>query len=124
MFKLNIFIVESDPFVATLLIETLSKLGHQVCGAATCAADAIEDLAEANPDLVIMDLKFHDQSTGIELADYINTNLHIPFIFQSNVNNRAIISKALKTGPSALMRKPANKQKLSLAITNLVGVFA
>jgi len=124
MFKLNIYIVESDPFIATMLIQTLHQLGHKVCGAAISASAAIEGLPEANADLVITDIEFNDQITGIDLANYLNNYLHIPFIFQSTISAMAIIDKALKTGPAALMPKPANKQKLSLAITNAVGVLA
>lgn len=124
MFKLNIYLIEPDPLIATMLIETLNQLGHQVCGIATSAEAAIEELSEANADLVITDIKLAGHKTGIDLANHINTNLHIPFIFQSKVSDSAIINKALESGPCALMRKPANKQKLSLAITNVVGVLA
>lgn len=124
MFKRRIYIVEPDPFITTMLIQTLNQLGHQVCGIATSADAAIEDLRELSADLVITEITLNGYKTGIDLAHHINANLHIPFIFQSTVSERAIIDKALKTGPAALMRKPANRQKLSLAITSAVGVLA
>lgn len=123
MLKLNIYIVENDPFIATMLVQTISSLGHHICGVAPSVDAAIDTLPQTNADLVIADLMLNGYKTGIDLAHYINTHLHIPFIFQSTTTNIELIDQALKAGASALMTKPANKQKLSLAIKSAVKVL-
>lgn len=123
MHQLNIYIVEDDPFIATMLVQTINGIGHRVCGLATSFHEAISALEQADADLVISDILLNGQNDGIDLGDYINTHLHIPFIFQSSVTDSHTIVKALFTGASAVMAKPANKQKLKLAINNSVNVL-
>ena len=123
MHKLNIYIVEDDPFIATMLVQTVIGMGHSVCGLATSAHKAINELEELNGDLVVSDILLNGQNDGIDLGDYINTHLHIPFIFQSSVTDTHVIVNALLTGASAVMAKPANKQKLELAINSSVNVL-
>lgn len=123
MHKLNIYIVEDDPFIATMLVQTIIGIGHSVCGLATSIHEAVNDLEQLNADMVISDILLNGQNDGIDLGDYINTHLHIPFIFQSSVTDTHVIVEALLSGASAVMAKPANKQKLELVINSLIQVL-
>jgi response regulator of citrate/malate metabolism len=116
MTKLNIYIVEDETILAALLKYMLQSLGHHVCGIAESYTDAVRDLHQVNPDLVITDIMLRGSETGIDIARYINANLNIPFIFLSSITDEEIMQDALSTGPVSYLKKPINKESLNNAI--------
>ena len=73
MEKLNIFIVEDESIVAKDIQNNLIKLGYNVLGIANNGKDAIEQIKETNPDVVLMDIMIKGDLTGIEVAEYRRT---------------------------------------------------
>ncbi len=120
MDKLNVYIVEDEPVLATLLKYTLRSLGHEVCGVAESFTDAVRGLRDVNPDLIITDIMLKGQENGIDLAKYINANkLNIPFIFQSSIFDDMMIKDAMSTQPLSYIRKPVSKQSINDAIAGM-----
>jgi response regulator of citrate/malate metabolism len=117
MNKLNIYIVEDEPVLATLLKYTLQGMGHRVCGIAESYADAIAELQLSEADLVITDIMLRGTETGIDIARYIKAHMNIPFIFLSSVSDEDIIADALSTGPVSYLKKPVTKDALDTAIS-------
>ena len=117
MTKLNIYIVEDEPILATLLKYTLQGMGHSVCGVAESYADAVTGLHQSEADLVITDIMLRGSETGIDIARYIKANLNMPFIFLSSVSDEEMIADAMSTGPVSYLKKPVNKDVLNTAIS-------
>ncbi|MBD1385519.1 response regulator [Mucilaginibacter rigui] len=112
MQKLYIYIVEDNPLIAYALKSMILKMGHNICGLAECYDEAVKDLKVMHVDLVITDIMLKGRESGIDLAHYINRNLHIPFVFQSSVTNMEMIDQANQTHPNAFLPKPVSKTEM------------
>ncbi|MEO6522681.1 MAG: response regulator [Mucilaginibacter sp.] len=117
MTKLNIYIVEDEPILATLLKYTLQGMGHSVCGVAESYDDAVKGLQQTEADLVITDIMLRGPETGIAIARYIKANLNMPFIFLSSISDEEMIADAMSTEPLSYLKKPVNKDALNTAIS-------
>jgi len=117
MLTLQVYIVEDEPLMAHALKRILSTMGHQVCGVAESYNKAIIDLNKLTVDLVITDIMIKGNETGIDLAHYINRNIHIPFIFQSSVTSADMITQAINTSPNAFLQKPVSRAALMHAMS-------
>ena len=116
MQQLQIYIVEDEPIMAHALKRMVFNMGHQVCGVAESYEEAITDMRILPIDLVITDIMIKGPETGIDLAKYINHNIHVPFIFQSSITCADLIKKAFKTKPNGFLQKPVSKAALAQAM--------
>jgi len=69
--SLRIFIVEDEIIAAESLAIDLKTIGHQVIGISGSKQEAIEEILQEDPDLVLMDVKIKD-GDGITLAEELN----------------------------------------------------
>lgn len=122
MSKLNIYIVEDEPLIARILKQTIIYMGHHVCGIAASFNEAVRGLQQANADLIITDIMLSGEKTGIDLANYINTHLHTPFIFQSSVTDPVLINAAMQTQPLKFIAKPLHRHLLIDAIAEVQAI--
>lgn len=64
----RVLIVEDDGFTRSLLVATVSSLGHTVVGDCATAADAMKAAAAEPPDVALLDLDLGGGPTGADLA--------------------------------------------------------
>jgi len=119
MSNLNIYVVEDEPLISASLKHIIMGAGHKIVGIAASYKQAVHDLQRNHVHLVITDIMLEGTETGIDLANYINEHLKIPFIYQSSVSDDNVIKDALKTGPLAYLVKPVNKMVLLNAIATV-----
>ena len=74
--------------------------------------DAIEQLNINLPDLVLLDINLSGEMSGIEIAEKINTQYNIPFIFITSYSDKQTLEKAKFTEPSGYIVKPFNEASL------------
>ena len=65
---MRVLIVEDDAIIAMHLAMLVAELGHEVCATAASAAAAIALAALHNPDVVLMDIRLAQGSSGIDAA--------------------------------------------------------
>jgi DNA-binding LytR/AlgR family response regulator len=106
MEKLNIFIVEDESIVAKDIQNNLIKLGYNVIGIANNGKDAIEQIRETNPDVVLMDIMIKGDLTGIEVAEQIRKHINVPVIFLTAYADESTLSRAKVTEPYGYILKP------------------
>jgi len=106
MEKLNIFIVEDESIVAKDIQNNLVKLGYNVLGIANNGKDAIEQIKETNPDVVLMDIMIKGDLTGIEVAEQIRKHISVPVIFLTAYADESTLSRAKVTEPYGYILKP------------------
>ncbi|MGZ3884636.1 MAG: response regulator [Bacteroidia bacterium] len=106
MEKLNIFIVEDESIVAKDIQNNLIKLGYNVAGIANNGKDAINQIKEVMPDVVLMDIMIKGDLTGIEVAEQIKKHLSVPVIFLTAYADESTLSKAKVTEPYGYILKP------------------
>ena len=85
MSQLKILVVEDDPMIAESVQDILAILKHEVIGVAENAEDAIAICNETLPDLALLDIQIGGDIDGVDLADLLNQNFQIPFIFTTAV---------------------------------------
>ncbi len=108
----RIYIVEDEPLIADSIAHALEKEGYEVCGIADNAKEALYDIDELQPDLILLDINLIGSITGIELAEKINTKFKIPFIFLTSLSDENTINQVKKTNPSGFISKPFNETGL------------
>jgi DNA-binding LytR/AlgR family response regulator len=114
---LRIFIVEDNPLHAAKLEDLVEKLGHTICGIAESYKEALPKIVAIKPDLLFLDIQLDGDETGIHLAEKINENLNIPFVFLSSLTESDTLKLASKAIPEAYLIKPAKEDSLRAVLT-------
>ncbi len=78
-------------------------------------------------DLVIIDITLSGEKTGLDLADFINEKISIPFIFTTALTDPETLEKVTRLKPSAYLSKPVESVNLitaiNLALANQDNIF-
>lgn len=109
-------IVEDDPLVRADLADCLQEAGYQVIGEAGTKADALAQLRETEPDLVLLDIHLERGQEGIEIAREINAQYLIPFIYLTALIDEKTLSDVSDTLPAGFVVKPFDEGRLKAAI--------
>jgi len=108
----KILIVEDEPIIATDIELILENLGYEVCGTVDNAVEAMENIIENNPDLVLLDIHIEGDMDGILLAQEIKEKHKIPFIFLTSNADTQTINRVKRTKPSGFIVKPFDEKDL------------
>lgn len=114
--QIQVLIVEDEFIIADYIQGCLLNLGYDVVGICSCYNEAITALQNHHPDIAIIDIGIKGDKNGIDIANYISENLHIPFIFASSHGDKGTIDKAKKTRPAAYLVKPFTEEDLYATI--------
>ena len=112
----TILVVEDEVMIAEDLKETLEDLGYKSVFRAMNFDQSVKTLEQNTIDLVMLDINLNEERTGIDLAEYININYHIPFIFLTSYSGQDTINQVKKTKPSAFLLKPYSENILLASI--------
>jgi CheY-like chemotaxis protein len=107
MNKKRIFIVEDEGVNAMLLKYALQK-DHIILGIAVTGLDAIQQIIDQKPDLVIVDIRLEGEMTGIDVMNEIKKTHHVEHIYCTAYSDEEIIRDARKTLPIEVIIKPVN----------------
>ncbi len=110
--KINIFIVEDEVITSATIQQCLEESGYGVIGTADTAEAALKAMTDTLPDLAILDINLIGEKNGIWLAEQINQQLKIPFIFLTAHGDKASLSNAIKTRPYGYLLKPFDDNDL------------
>lgn len=121
--KFKILIVEDNVIIADDLQQIIEGFGYDVPGNVISYEKAVHFLSHHKVDLVLIDINLATHKTGIDLAEYINLNLKIPFIFlTSNIDDQTI-GEASKTLPASYLVKPFDVKTIYTSIEVAVNSF-
>lgn len=112
----SVLIVEDEPLIADDLSFHLSDIGIPQVMISLRYEDAIKKLAEHSFDLVLLDVNLSGDRDGIDVANFINRNNPVPFIFITSYYDQGTIERAKKTNPIAYILKPFNKQDIQVNV--------
>lgn len=116
MTGIKVLIVEDEPLIAKNIGMYLNNNDYEVAGIAYDPDDAFYQLKKQQPDFAILDINLESDKTGIDVADYINRNNFIPFIYLTSYSDKETIEKAKQTNPSGFIVKPFNEKTLYATI--------
>ena len=117
MGKTKILIVEDEIIIADTIQRYLELKGHEVVGNAISYDEAVEIIAQTNPDLALLDIRLSGVKSGIDLANYIQQSKNsFPFIFLTSQLDSKSINLAKKTFPAGYLSKPIQVDSLLATI--------
>lgn len=123
MSQLKILIVEDDPMIAESVQDIIGILRHEIVGVADDAEKAIAICNENLPDLALLDIQIGGDIDGVDLADLLNQNFEIPFIFTTAFADNETISRAKSKGPYGYLVKPYGIKDMNAAIEVAMSAF-
>lgn len=112
----KLLIVEDEVLIAEFLKDELETLGYAEVEMAHNSKQAKVKLESFQPDVVLLDIRMNTEREGIEIAEYINENFKMPFIFITSHSDKEIVQQALKTNPAGYITKPFKKMDIYAAI--------
>ncbi|MDD7913908.1 response regulator [Polaribacter ponticola] len=120
----KILIVEDNVIIADDLEQIIESFGYNVIGNVISYERAVSFLEKNRVDLVLIDIDLATEKTGLDLANYINQYIQVPFIYVTSNLDDQTINIAAKTKPSAYLVKPFDNNtiyaSIEVAITNYI----
>ncbi len=123
MNKVKILIVEDELIIAEDLKDILESLDYDVCGISISARESLQMLEEHAPDLALLDIQIKGGKDGIELANDINEQFKIPFIFLSSHADASTLERAKEVRPYGYLVKPFQEKDIHTTIEMALNNF-
>jgi len=102
----SIYIVEDEPIIARTIKTALEAEGFTVCGMNSNGKEALYDIEELQPDLVLLDITLEGAIDGVTVAEKIQKKNNIPFIFLTSLSDPETIDRVKRTQPAGYINKP------------------
>lgn len=120
----KVLIVEDEPLIAEHIATYLNNSDFMVSGIAYDDEEARQLLRTSSPDAVILDINLDGETDGIQLAEYINKNYQLPFLFLTSYADRETLERAKKVEPWGYIVKPFNEKTLQATLEIAIFNFA
>jgi len=111
----DVVIIEDEPLIAMDLEQLVQGLGHRVVRVARTERQAIEDVKQTRPGLVLADIQLADGSSGIDAANEFLQDFSVPVIFVTAFPERLLTG--LRPEPTFLISKPFQAHALKAVIS-------
>ena len=118
----RIVIADDEPLMRLDLQEMLENLGHEVVGQAGDGRAAVDLAREAQPDLVILDIKMPELD-GVSAARLLAEERVAPVLLLTAYSDREFIDGARDAGVMGYVVKPYGEAQLNPAIELAVERF-
>lgn len=118
---MRLFILDDDISVVKIIENLIEEYNlGEVVGASTNSENAVEEILQCSPDIVVVDLLMPnvDGNHLVKLVKDVNPMIH--FIMISQVSNKAMVSKAYQSGVSFYIHKPLNRTEIKMVLENLI----
>jgi len=114
--KKSVLIVEDEPVIAQEIAFNLIEWGFDIAGIAHDSEKALDLLYRKHPDIALLDIGIGGLRNGIELANIIRENYHIPFVFLTSFSDMDSIKLAAYTLAYGYLVKPYKDSDLGPAL--------
>ncbi len=122
MFEAEVLIVEDDFSYALTLEMMLDEIGYRNITKVQSGEQALKNIQENPPDLILMDIQLEGEMTGIDVAKIIQDK-NIPIIFLTAFLDEEHFESAKGVFPLAYLTKPFDKivleRTLKLALAKI-----
>ncbi len=114
----KILVVDDSLLMRNIITDNLSK-NFTVVGAAKDGFEAVNMTKELNPDIITMDITM-DGKNGMEAArEILAYNPEIAIVMISALNEKTLLSQAIKAGVKDFKVKPFKPNELISAIKKI-----
>lgn len=112
----RILIVEDQAVIAEDLTEMLDDWGYLVAGVARSCDEALLMLESETPDLVLMDIDFHGEKSGLLATLRIQKDLRVPVVYVTGCTSEDLGPALAMTDPRGFVSKPIDPDRLAAVI--------
>ncbi len=112
MNEIRILVVEDEPLIAMDIEQTLNNIDFAVTAVANTYEAALHQLKTNTPEAVLLDINLEDEKDGIDIAEFINQQYHLPIIFLTSHADKNTLNRAKKTQPAGYIVKPFEEKDL------------
>jgi DNA-binding LytR/AlgR family response regulator len=106
MDDIRILIVEDEPIIADDIAMVLENNGFSNSDICDNANEAIKSIILNKPSLALLDINILGDKDGIQLAQIINDQHQIPFVFITSYYDDSTLIRAKETNPTGYIVKP------------------
>lgn len=117
--QMKLFIVEDDKIQSLILEIMVKKLGFQHIGTEAYGEDALEQILQKKPDIVLLDIMLKDSFNGIDVAREIKQVYDPAIIYITGNSDQAHKSRASEHGFHDYICKPVSIYKLKESIDSI-----
>ena len=119
MSGMRIVLADDHAWVRSRIREALEVSGHEVCGEAATAEDAVRLAAEVEPDVVLLDI--HMPGNGITAAEEISSRLpQTAIVMLTSSRDDDDLFDSLKAGASGYLLKDTDPADLPAALQGVL----
>jgi CheY-like chemotaxis protein len=115
----KILVIEDDMIIQLFISRALKNAGFEIVGEGRSCKQALELVAKAKPDIILMDIGIEGTKDGIETAELINKDYDIPIIFITGNSDETTIKRAKATNPIDILLKPIDERRLQQILLRL-----
>lgn len=108
MIEVRVLIVEDEPLIAEDIATALKNNDFSVSAIVYSKEDALYELKNNPPDLVLLDINLNGAEEGIEIANVINDKYFLPFVYLTSYSDKITLLHAKNTQPTGYIVKPFN----------------
>lgn len=112
----KILIVEDESIIALDIQTSLQAAGYEVVAIAATAEEAISATAQYQPQLVLMDIHLRGEGDGIQTAERIRQDFHLPVVYLTAHADETTLTKAKATAPFGYILKPFEDRELITSV--------
>ncbi|HUY48227.1 MAG TPA: response regulator transcription factor [Streptosporangiaceae bacterium] len=114
---MRLVLCDENRILCEALAAGLKARGHQVVGIATTAPDGVRAVAAHQPDICLLDLRFHGSPDGLAAARTIRKrHPGTKVLVLSAVTEPAIVAGALEGGVAGFLRKDQDVGQIAAAL--------
>jgi two-component system, NarL family, invasion response regulator UvrY len=115
---ISVLLADDHPIVMTGFAMSLTSLGMKVVGQATTPQEAVAQYAALKPEVVILDIRFGEELTGLDAAKQILAqDAKAKIIFLSQFDQDSLIKETYRLGARAFLTKDCAPADLALAVS-------
>jgi DNA-binding NarL/FixJ family response regulator len=117
MKKIRVMLADDHPIVMTGFAMSLQGQGLDVVAQARTPEEALAQFQQLQPDVIVLDLRFGEQLTGLDVARQILAQApSAAIIFLSQFDQDSLIKETYRLGGRAFMTKDCDPADLAAAV--------
>lgn len=113
----KILVVEDEKIVQLHLSKIVESTGHELVGAVSRSAEALESARRTKPDLVLMDIRLAGGDDGIECARQISAKWDASIVFITAHSDSETLARAIPIEANGYLVKPFRAAEVAVSIT-------
>lgn len=114
---IRVLLADDHPIVMTGFALSLESEGMEVVGQVKTPQEAIQSYANLQPDVVVLDLRFGAELTGLDAAKSILEQFpQANIVFLSQFDQDALIKETYRLGGRAFVTKDCDPADLAIAV--------